>query len=529
MRREALLYLVLNAGSHDKDVTDAAGKECQYMPGNTMGDVGALALMPQVAVTATRVVSKVQSTNGGDFGSVIEDARLSNIAGSNQTFKTESTLQNTEQDNSQRNVNTNERPKLQDNKGSIKDSANNNPKDEPEKIDSKFKTTDTSGDNKVSDLESKVDEISEDLEEAGNELVSQIADELDVTDEEVLEILASLGMTVTDLFNPENLTQVVMEVTGVDDVAEILMDEDLTSSLQELLKSARDMIEDIASDYDTSPHEVDKMLETLKELEQKDNPLNEENVLKDPKALDKQSLEDKIRIEFEQKNIPSNEQVQESRHEGKSDGQGQDFKGEGQNLFSQNEEIKTPEMNPYQQMVNDLKSAFNEAVNEAARPQHTAADPSDVINQITEYMKVNVKADTTSMEIQLHPASLGTVKVMIEQAQDGGVSAKFTASTEEAKTVLQTQLMQLQQKLDEQGIKVNAVEVAVDAHAFEQNLEKGNQENASEQEEKRQSKIRRINLGDPDLLQEGTLELDEETRLAAEMMAANGQTVDYTA
>ena len=42
-------------------------------------------------------------------------------------------------------------------------------------------------------------------------------------------------------------------------------------------------------------------------------------------------------------------------------------------------------------------------------------------------------------------------------------------------------------------------------------------------------RIRRINLGDPDLLQEGTLELDEETRLAAEMMAANGQTVDYQA
>ena len=180
-------------------------------------------------------------------------------------------------------------------------------------------------------------------------------------------------------------------------------------------------------------------------------------------------------------------------------------------------------------MVNDLKNAFNEVANETPKAQTQGTNPIDVINQITDYMKLNVKEDLTSMEIQLHPASLGTVKVMVEQAQDGGVTAKFTASTEEAKTALQTQLVQLQQKLDEQGIKVNAVEVAVDAHAFEQNLEKGNQQNASEKEEKRQSRIRRINLGDPDLLQEETLELDEETRLAAQIMAANGQTVDYTA
>jgi flagellar hook-length control protein FliK len=213
----------------------------------------------------------------------------------------------------------------------------------------------------------------------------------------------------------------------------------------------------------------------------------------------------------------------------KKDSQSEERSEEGKNLFSQNEGIKTPLMNPYQQMVKDLESAFSEAAGAKEAAKGTTTSQIDIINQITEHMKVNIKEEMTSMEIQLHPASLGTVKVMVEQAQGGGVTAKFTASTQEAGAALQTQLMQLRQQLDEQGIKVNAVEVTVDAHAFEQNLEQGNQQNASEQETKRQSRIRRINLGDPDLLQEDTLELDEETRLAAEMMAANGQTVDYMA
>jgi flagellar hook-length control protein FliK len=493
------------------------------MPGSTMGDVSVLALMPQVVQAPARGASKVQTTSDGDFGSVIEDARLSNIKGSNNSLKKDSTLQNTGQTNSQKDVKNKGRTD-QDNR--IKDNKTDTKKADRGKADKK--QTVSKEENKANDLENKFSEISEDVEDAGKELVSEIADELDVTDEEVLEILAQLGLTLTDLFNPENLTQVVMEVTGTEDVSEILMDEDLSHSLQDLMESARKMIEDIATDYDTEPQEIDQMLETLKALNGKEVSGTFEENIKNAKANEPKTLEDKIEIKVEDKSLLTNEQVSETQSEGKQEGS-KEFKGENDNLFSQTEEIKTPEMNPYQQMVNDLKNAFNEAVSEASRPQASGTNQVDVINQITDYMKLNVKENLTSMEIQLHPASLGTVKDMVEQAQDGGVTAKFTASTEEAKTALQTQLIQLQHKLDEQGIKVNAVEVAVDAHAFEQNLEKGNQQNASEQEEKRQSRIRRINLGDPDLLQEETLELDEETRLAAEIMAANGQTVDYTA
>lgn len=502
------------------------------MPTSTMGDALVLSMMPQVTGAPIRAGSKAQQSGGGDFGSVIEETRLSNAGNSDQSVRNDTTLQNTGQKDSQSDVRNEGRTSGNDDQNKIKDrndSKTDKTKDESNKVDDKKDITKAKDTDNLKKLHDQSEEISEDLEEAGIKLFTQIADELDVTDEEVLEVLATLGMTITDLFNPENLTQVVMEVTGTSDVSDILMDEDLSGTLQELMASARKMIEDIAADYDAQPEEVDQMLATLKELDKGHGMLQNIQNPKDMKVQDPKALEDKIEINFEDKELSENEQIHRNLGAGRHEEGEKSFKGEEQNLFSQNEELKTPEMNPYQQMVNDLKNAFNEAVTQRHTPEQGPTNPVDVINQITEYMKVNIKEEMTSLEIQLHPASLGTVKVMLEQAQDGGVNAKFTASTQEAKAALQTQLIQLQQKLDEQGIKVNAVEVAVDAHAFEQNLEKGNQQSEAEQEEKRQSRIRRINLGNPDLLQEDTLELDEEERLVAEMMAANGQTVDYTA
>lgn len=505
------------------------------MPGNTMGDVGALALMPQVAVNATRPVSKVQSTDGGDFGSIIEDARLSNIASSNKSLQTDKTLQNTRPNDSQKDVKKDERIRDDDKDTKAYKKETQNKKDT--KDTKEIKKESPENQNKISDpkLDKQNDlkeEIVKDLKEAGDELVTLIAGELDQTDESILEVLAQLGMTQTDLFNPENLTQVVMEAAGAD-VTEILMDEDLSSALHELMIDARRMIEEVADNNDIEPQDVGHMLDILGEMEEgRQNPLQDKDLQNIQKPDNSKALEDKIEIDFDDKEIgslPKYEQVYEKDDAKNKGGDSKEFKSDEHSLFSQTEEFKTGDINPYQQISEGIKEAFDEVSDKAETAQQTTTNSQDVINQITDYMKVNIKAETSSMEIQLHPASLGTVKVMVEQAVDGGVTARFTASTEEAKAAIQVQITQLWQKLDEQGLKVNAVEVLVDAHAFEQNLEKGNQQNAAEQEEKRRSRIRRINLGDPDLLQEDALENDEETKLAAEMMAANGQTIDFTA
>jgi flagellar hook-length control protein FliK len=202
-------------------------------------------------------------------------------------------------------------------------------------------------------------------------------------------------------------------------------------------------------------------------------------------------------------------------------------------FFSQQGHSDAKAEHPYWQLMTGIADALdevlgNDQVQTASLPR--TQTPAQIINQITEYIRISSRDDLSSMEMQLHPATLGTVKIMVQQAQNGELTARFTAQSEAVKNALQSQIVQLQQRLDEQGLKVNAVEVTVDTHAFEQNLEQNQQQNndAADQQN-RQSRVRRINLGDLDLNMEETGELDESTRIAAEMMAANGNQVDYQA
>jgi flagellar hook-length control protein FliK len=82
--------------------------------------------------------------------------------------------------------------------------------------------------------------------------------------------------------------------------------------------------------------------------------------------------------------------------------------------------------------------------------------------------------------------------------------------------------------MTEQGIKIEAVEVTVSAHAFERNLNEGGEERGGQSEaEAKKKKVRGINLTDADL--SDLEDLDEEDKVTADMMARQGNTVDYMA
>ena len=76
--------------------------------------------------------------------------------------------------------------------------------------------------------------------------------------------------------------------------------------------------------------------------------------------------------------------------------------------------------------------------------------------------------------------------------------------------------------------KVEAIEVTVQTHQFEQNLELGRDDNGSREAEAGvgRRRTRRINLNTAFAEDEPQT---EEDRIAADMMSANGNTVDFTA
>ena len=78
------------------------------------------------------------------------------------------------------------------------------------------------------------------------------------------------------------------------------------------------------------------------------------------------------------------------------------------------------------------------------------------------------------------------------------------------------------------GVKVEAIEVTVQTHQFEQNLEqgRGNNSNTANETGAGRKRTRRINLNAAFAEEEPQT---EEDRIAADMMSANGNTVDFTA
>lgn len=113
-------------------------------------------------------------------------------------------------------------------------------------------------------------------------------------------------------------------------------------------------------------------------------------------------------------------------------------------------------------------------------------------------------------------------------SKNGVVSAHIEAQNAVVKEALEAQVAELRQNMNQAGVKVDAVEVTVGNHEFERNLEQNakQEEQMAEQQEKAAKRTRSINLGELDEL---TGLMSEEESLVAQMMAEQGNTVDFTA
>jgi flagellar hook-length control protein FliK len=406
-----------------------------------------------------------------------------------------------------------------------------------------------------STTENTTETITEDikavLEDTGKELLTVIADELGVDIDDIEKAMSVLGLNYVSILNPDNMAMLVAQVAGDEGISAIVTNSDLYSSLKSLTDTITTMQHNIMNQLGLSEEQMESAVNTDVNNEDMKEAMGDAQMMANPEA-GKETAEgtnefNAIQLDLIGKNqkFNFNLQVETSNYEmqktpeiaapeitvvetqsmgQQSSNLGQGFNmmnGGNQNAMTWNDFLGNIAFNI--QNIEAMTEEFTEAVQVA----HTSAE--DIINQITEYMKISVKPDITSMEMQLHPQSLGSLNVMIETAKDGNIIARFTTADATVKAAIESQLATLQQKFDEQGVKVNAIEVTVQSHAFEQNLEQGNdnQNFANEENQKATKSLRRINLRE--LTTEDAEELDDSEKLNAEMMEINGGTVDYSA
>lgn len=379
----------------------------------------------------------------------------------------------------------------------------------------------------------KAEDVQEEVEEKGKELVQDIAEEMDVTPEEVEAAMEVLGLTVVELFDPDNLKQLLLNLSGNTDELSLVTNETLYANLQNLLGVVEDDLGMIAEEFGLSKEELGTLLEQAvsgqQEIDVQDMTAAQEtpevnlegmkdytvSVQRNGETVQmKVTVDDTSGAESVTEEVTDTPKAEVQSVSRQKENNASDMGNRGEGSSAGHTLLQTP-----------LQQAEVSEV-QTAEPVFQSAQTEEIMDQIMEYMKINVKADTQELEMQLHPASLGTVNVQIA-AKDGVLTAHFTAQNETVRAVIETQLIQLKNQFEEQGIKVDAVEVTVANHAYGEQFSEQN-ENAAQEQGKAKKGIRRINL-DEIGEEEDLDEMEDSERIAVEMMQANGSTVDYTA
>ncbi len=423
------------------------------------------------------------------------------------------------------------------------------------------------------------------VKEAVQDIKEEIEEKLDISDEELIQVMETLGLTMTDLLDPKTMTDIVAAVKEVTPV-DILSDDSLSGIVTDLQGQVREITSDTMQKLDMTPEEFKNTLAELKNEYEVVSPLPEtkENTqdlkvsdfekdltevadrteVKAPEVKDLKDQEPRSeavrtpaeavkteelqpdrteRISDEDKgsrDVNLNVTVKDQRDQGDQTGNSFGSRTSQDDITGSEGRVRHTEPraetaannnNIFFQNLNTAVENTLEAMTgtEASVPGANTADAMNLINQISSQIRAVIDNETQSLSMQLHPQSLGRLNVeLISKA--GQLTAQFEAENASVKAALETRLVELKETLEQRGVRVENVEVTVASHEFEQNLMGGEQSGAaSEGSQGRGRRTRSINLNDDAVDGIDGEDTTEEEKIARDMMAANGNSVDFMA
>lgn len=370
--------------------------------------------------------------------------------------------------------------------------------------------------------------------EAADEIISTVSAGLGITDEELISKLNELGLTLSDITKPQNMAVLIADINNTD-VTAIVTDQKLGSELTELVGKVTGIIENLAEQSGVEPEELVGMLTAveLKPVEQEnagkeDRSMPDDNEMPDQSSGDGESQDvttTVIRDEATGKEIKvtvenSTGQTVDARAVGdiKESDAGQAQTGDE----SRQGQKEQHSMQAAQNIVDNLTQAVTESVSDTTSGSGSNVNGTDVFNQILEAVRVNVSQNTTSMEIQLMPEHFGKISLTVSASKDGILTASIVTQNEAVRAAVENQIVQLKEALNNQGLKIQEVQVTVASHGF--NMNDGMQDrNGDDRRQKSSSRHFNSEAG-IDLPADNA---DSDTEQA--MMKINGSSVSYTA
>ena len=381
--------------------------------------------------------------------------------------------------------------------------------------DKNVKSSTSSSLSNISDKSSKVNQAVQDIKDS-------IKDELDISDDKLEEVMSILGLTNADLLQSQNIADIFMEVTGTQDAMDIITDAALTQSFQNIISTVEQAVDNLSEDTGMSIEQIKDFIN--------DNMTNSAAVVDDKTVVDDIRTEENVQTNASDKMTGDNEDVNsinedtldnisqsvEKKITIQSDNKSSDNM-KGYNGSDKSSDVKTTVSEISSNLVQSIQNSFEEVMNTTTTQTVNGAD---VIKQIINSVKVTGNNVVQSMEIQLNPEHLGKVTLNVT-SKSGVITAEIVAQNEQVKKAIESQINTLKDNFENQGIKIEAVEVTVQSHSFEsgQNL-KGND---SEQGKHSKGTRKAVRLED---FEEMSEESDE---LIDNLIQNENSSVEYTA
>lgn len=407
----------------------------------------------------------------------------------------------------------------------------------------------TSKDKDVKNVDSsKLDDAQLDsqIKEYSKKIKDALLSALDISEEDLESAMELLGMNYLDCLDKNNLAQLLMTITGNTDISVLITDETLYQKFNDVLTMMDGMKETILSDMGLTEEELAILQQKLKQLNLSANDTTMDVHVDD--TMHTQSFDQTQQVESVKETIITN--ITDSKDSSVSQEKSianvsNNFSDEKSNIDSFTTQSKEDKNQQQNEQSDDLSDLFEEESNTASNLQKfaprqeavidnlteevvinekTAVDTESILRQIQNHFRVSTTLDNTKMEFQLNPENLGKLTIQLA-SKDGMITAQITTQNTVVKEVIESQILQLRENMNNQGLKVEAVEVTVESHEFERNLEQGSSNTNQEQYEQQQKKTRRlINFNDPETLED----LSEEETLIANMMIGDGNSLNYT-
>lgn len=347
---------------------------------------------------------------------------------------------------------------------------------------------------------------------------------LDMTDEELERYLAENGMCVMDLLLQNNLADFVADVAADGDSLKLITDSNLSETFSELGDELKKLVATAAQEMDISVEELNKYIQSTDFTDVS----NEEPVDEVVGTIDKTAdTADTDELLSRRQNNPeldkdNNGSAVEEPELGLED---KITVAPGEDDASQSGTFQKSDESLSGQFLNTLIENVDNAVQAKEDFKGYSVNSENIVRQLVDAIKVNVNSSFSEMELQLQPENLGKLNLVIA-SRDGIITAQFMAENDVVKSAIENQIVMLKDNFEQQGLKVEAVEVMVQTHGFEmgKNLEGRGDNSQDDDDRHRTSRI--LTLEEINAII-GDDEAADEDVLAAEMLRASGGNVDY--